>query len=472
MTTETPAPNIDRRIQVVGRRFFAHFHAAAQAVSLYPQGNAAVRTALQTLQDTAAEIFAAEGTLEIQRVSGCFILDHVRMRSDVASQSVFDATARALSRHEIGGFTAANTVSVTDWLAFARALGTAGPPEDPFDVFAARLAEQGVTAIQVHAESGRMADPERRQIARTVYVQSARVARDLLNGARLGKAVNFRRVKRTVQSIVDQVLNNESALLGMTTLREFDEYTFTHSVNVCILSVVLGQRLGLDKHRLYELGLCGLLHDIGKMRLSAGVINKNGRLNPEEWEQMRLHPREGLLALFAIHGVQDPPYRAMLAAYEHHMKIDFSGYPPVHRQRQLGVFSRIISVVDCFDAVTSARSYRSRPWSADEALRNMRDEPSWGLDRLLVRAFITATGMYPVGTVVELDNGLFALVVESVNEHPELPVIKVIADAAGRAVTDGERIELWRESGTEVQPRILRAAAREQVTTDLSHYFA
>ena len=462
----------DRQLQVVGRRFFAQFHGAAQAVSLYPHGNAAVRTALQALHDTAREILVAEGSLEIQRVSGCFILDHVRLRSDVSTQVVFDGSGRALARHEIGGLSVAPGVTIEDWLRFLQVLCTAPARDACYAALRARLEDRGVSAIQVHPEAGRVPDPERRQMARTVYVQSARVARDLLAGARLGKAVNFRRVKRTVQSIVDQVLNNEAALLGMTTLREFDEYTFTHSVNVCILSVVLGQRLGLTKHQLYDLGLCGLLHDIGKMRLSAALINKAGRLTPEEWEQMRLHPREGLLALFAIHGFQQPPFRAMLAAYEHHMKTDLSGYPPVHRERHVGVFSRIISVVDCFDAVTSARSYRSRPWSADEALRNMRDETDWGLDRMLVKAFISATGMYPVGTVVQLDDKRFALVVESPHDHPERPTVQVIADPRGVPIEDGERIDLARNAPDGPQTRIVRAAAREQVTTDLSRYFS
>jgi HD-GYP domain-containing protein (c-di-GMP phosphodiesterase class II) len=466
------AQTSERRLQVAGRRFFAQFQSAVQAVALYPEGNDAVRDALQALHHTASEILDTEHELEIQRVSGCFILDHVRLRSDVASQGVFDASARALGRHEIGGLTVTRPVTAAEWLAFLQVLCAVPARTDVFGAFRARLDEQLAGAIQVHPEAGRLADPERRQIARTVYVQSARVARDLLNGARLGKAVSFRRVKRTVQSIVDQVLNNESALLGMTTLREFDEYTFTHSVNVCILSVVFGQRLGLDKHHLYDLGLCGLMHDIGKMRLSASIINKRERLTPDEWEQMRLHPREGLLALFAIHGFQDLPYRAMLAAYEHHMKVDHSGYPRVRRQRELGVFSRIISVVDCFDAVTSARSYRSRPWSADEALRNMRDEPSWGLDRLLVKAFISATGMYPIGTVVQLDTPCYAVVVQSNAQHPELPTVKVIADSEGRTIDDGEQIDLAGESSDRPRPRIVRAAAREQVTTDLSQYFS
>jgi len=122
-----------------------------------------------------------------------------------------------------------------------------------------------------------------------------------------------------VQGIVDQVLSNESSMITMTTLRDFDEYTFTHCVNVCIFSVVMGQRLGLDKHLLYELGLGALFHDIGKQRVSLDIINKPAGLTDEEWVELKEHTTEGLLQLFRLHGFADVPYRQMLIAYEHHM---------------------------------------------------------------------------------------------------------------------------------------------------------
>jgi HD-GYP domain-containing protein (c-di-GMP phosphodiesterase class II) len=110
------------------------------------------------------------------------------------------------------------------------------------------------------------------------------MAREVLTDVRIGKAVNVRKVKRAVQSIVDQVLSDEPSIVAMTTLREFDEYTFTHSVNVCIFSVVIGQRIGLEKSHLYELGLGALFHDVGKSRVDEAVLNKAQKLSPAEWE--------------------------------------------------------------------------------------------------------------------------------------------------------------------------------------------
>jgi HD-GYP domain-containing protein (c-di-GMP phosphodiesterase class II) len=195
--------------------------------------------------------------------------------------------------------------------------------------------------------------------------------------------------------------------------------------------VIFGHKLGLDRHQLYELGLCGLFHDLGKMRIDTAILNKPGSLTAPEWAEMRQHPARGLLALFQMRGFGDLPLRQMMVAYEHHMKTDCSGYPRVRRPRQPTLFTRLVGVTDTFDAVTSERSYRSRPWTPDTVLYNMRDQPAWGLDRVLVKAFINATGIYPVGTLVVLSDKRIAVVAQHNPEHALAPAVKVITDEAG-----------------------------------------
>jgi HD-GYP domain-containing protein (c-di-GMP phosphodiesterase class II) len=274
-------------------------------------------------------------------------------------------------------------------------------------------------------------------------------------------------VKRAVQGIVDQVLSNESSMVTMTTLRDFDEYTFTHCVNVSIFSVVVGQRLGLERLQLYELGLGALFHDVGKQRLDVDVINKSGGLTDEEWNHLKEHPTEGLLLLFDMHGFADVPYRQMLMAYEHHMKIDLTGYPPNKRKRQPSLFSRIVAVADAFDAGTSVRSYQFEPWPPDAVLQEMRDNPKRGFDQLLVKALITATGVYPVGTLVILDTHELAVVAQ-VNPDPELlhrPKVKVISDPVGLPLPEPKLLDL-----AEADPA--SGAPRHQIikTTDPQKY--
>ncbi len=137
------------------------------------------------------------------------------------------------------------------------------------------------------------------------------------------------------------MLNNESSLVGLTTLRDYDEYTFTHSVNVCIFSVALGRKLGLTKLQLYDLGMAALFHDVGKSRVPLEVLNKEGGLTEEEWRIMQAHPWLGVLTLFGLRGYGEIPYRGMVVAYEHHMKIDLTGYPKSIRGRALSIYSTL-----------------------------------------------------------------------------------------------------------------------------------
>jgi len=207
------------------------------------------------------------------------------------------------------------------------------------------------------------------------------------------------------------VLSNEPSIMTMTTLREFDEYTFTHSVNVCIFSVIIGQRLGLSRLQLYDLGLAALFHDVGKMRLPSDVINKSGPLKDSEWKALQEHPTEG---------------------------------PTNRRARLPSLYSRIVAVADAFDAGTSIRSYQYEAWPPDEVLQEMRDNPRRGFDPLLVKALINATGVYPVGTLVILDSLELAVVAQA-NADPDqlhLPLVKVISDPAGVPLSEPHTVDL------------------------------
>ncbi len=309
--------------------------------------------------------------------------------------------------------------------------------------------------------------------AKRTYAQSVKVAKDVLGDMRMGRAVNARKVKRAVQNIVDQVLANEPSIITMTTLKEFDEYTFTHCVNVCIFSVVIGQRLGLEKLQLYDLGLGALLHDIGKMRLDTDVLNKAGGLTDAEWALLKEHPTEGLLILFQMAGFNDVPYRQMLMAYEHHMKVDVTGYPANRRERDPTLFSRIVAVADGFDAGTSIRSYQYNPGPPDEVLKEMRDNPRRGFDPLLVKALITATGVFPIGTLVVLDTYELAVVC-GVHREPErlhLPIVKVISDAMGAPLPDPRTVDLAQtDDGGKPLSQILKTTDPQKYGIRVSDY--
>jgi HD-GYP domain-containing protein (c-di-GMP phosphodiesterase class II) len=236
-----------------------------------------------------------------------------------------------------------------------------------------------------------------------------------------------------VQAIVDQVLNNETSLMGLTTIRDYDEYTFTHSVNVCIFSVALGRRVGFTRLQLYDLGLAALMHDIGKARIPIDILNKTSGLDEREWFIIQGHPWLGALTLFEMRGYSEIPYRSIVVAHEHHMKIDLTGYPRVVRPRELGLFSRIVAVADGFDAATTRRAYQSVPIQPDEVLREMWENPRRGYDHVIVKALINLIGIYPVGTCVILDTFEVGIIAGA-NPDPQFlnrPLLKIVIDPDG-----------------------------------------
>lgn len=435
-------------LQARGREFLSALHAALRALKLYPIANAATQKALAELHQVAGRILEREGVIEVRLVGDFFFLNDARLRLDLSNFAAFSFLANAMARHGIGIIEVAPAVKPDEWGPFLTALLNAETGASPFDEFTRRLAAGAVAGIAVGKERERTELPDRdeqaREAARRTYFQSVNVAREVLSDARMGRAFSGRKVKRVVQSIVDQVLENETAMMGMTALREYDEYTFTHSVNVCILSVVIGQRLGLTKLQLYELGVGALLHDIGKREIDWEVTNKTADLTEEEFAAVREHPTEGLLQLFSMTGMVEAPFRAMLIAYEHHMKIDQSGYPRSFRPRDPTIFSRIVAAADGFDAGTARRSYQPFPPTPGAVLSEMRDNPKRGYDRLIVRALISATGFYPPGTLAIFDTFEMGVVVEPSSDPKRLhqPKAKVIADSMGLRLAEPFLVDL------------------------------
>ncbi len=434
--------------QEYGRKLLTALFGALSALRLYPVENETVQQSLTELHSLVDEVVEAEGSAEIRVVGDFFFLNETRLRLDLSNFATFGAFAKALGTHGIGAVEIVKGIERSEWAPFLSMLLRPPVADAPYEGFLDRLEQAPVRNLSVRAASD-VDDPgdndeEALTAAKRTYAQSVKVAEEVMSDVRIGRAVNVRKVKRAVQGIVDQVLSNESSMMTMTTLRDFDEYTFTHSVNVSILSVIIGQRLGLDRVQLYELGLGALFHDIGKQRLDAEVINKAGSLTDEEWAQLKEHPTEGLLVLFGMHGFANAPYRQMLMAYEHHMKVDLTGYPQNRREREPSLFSRIVAVADAFDAGTSVRSYQYEPWPPDAVLQEMRDNPKRGFDKLLVKVLITATGVYPVGTLVILDTHELA-VVAKVNPDPDLlhrPVVRVISDPVGLPLAEPKAVDL------------------------------
>jgi HD-GYP domain-containing protein (c-di-GMP phosphodiesterase class II) len=429
-------------IRHAGRGFLLTFYAALRALKLYPVENAAVQKALEELHSAAQVLLEREAELEL-RLSGDFLfINSTRLRLELDNFAAFSNLLTTLRAFDIGVFRTLAGVERREWQALLSILlsVSADPTvKDRYLALVERLGSAGTPNLEFEplsdvAES--LSAEASREIAKRTYAQGVAVTKEVVNSIRMGRTSSVKKVKRAVQMIVDQVLTNETSIMGLTTLRDYDEYTFTHSVNVCIFSVALGRKIGLTKLQLYDLGMTALLHDIGKAKIPIEILNKTHDLAEDEWRVIQAHPWSGAMTLFALRGYQEIPYMAILVAHEHHMKIDLSGYPRAIRPRSLGIFARIVAVADGFDAATTRRSYQTVPIEPDQVLREMWNNPKRGYDPIVVKALINLLGVYPVGTCVILDTFEVAIVSQA-NADPQLlnrPSVRIAIEATGGVV--------------------------------------
>jgi len=434
----------------MGRSFIVALYGATRAIRLYPVENEAVKKSLDDLTGVTTEILTREAEFELRVTNEFIFINQTRLRLDLDNYASFTQILSLFRAAGVGVTRLLPGAKSRDWLVFLSLLQapSSADAEDRFVDVMERLVTGGVTLIEVGPPSGVDDDGDFRErakeAAKRTYSQSVAATKDVTNSVRMGRGVNLKKIKRVVQGIVDQILNEETSLLGLTTIRDYDEYTFTHSVNVCIFSVALGRRLGLGKRQLYDLGLAALFHDVGKSRVPLEVLNKVEQLTDNDWRYIAAHPWMGLLTLFQLRGQQELPYRAMTVAYEHHMKCDLTGYTKNVRARSLSIFSKIVAIADGFDAATSRRAYQTDPLSPAAVLAGMRDNSRRGFDSVVVKAFINLLGIYPVGTLVVLDTFELAIV-HSANPNPEAvsrPIVRIVSDERGNVAYPGHNVDL------------------------------
>jgi len=463
-----------------GRELLVALHAALRSLKLYPLENAQVQYALDELTAATTEILYVHGELELRLQGEFLFVNATRLRLELDSFAFFSHVFGVFKHCGIGAVHIREGVDrrqlqilVSLLVSFA---AQQADPETAFEL-GQKLEDAGVTCITMDPPQGAEEGPHDgagKESAKRTYARSVAVTKEVINGVRVGRVASVKKVKRVVQAIVDQVLSDEASLIGLTTLRDYDEYTFTHSVNVCIFSVALGRKLGLTKPQLCDLGLAALLHDVGKARVPLEVLNKEGGFSEEDWRLMQAHPWLGVLTLFGLRGYGEVPYRPMIAAYEHHMKTDLTGYPKSIRPRTMSILSKIIAVADSFDAATSRRSYRTVPVQPDKVLKEMWQDRWRGHDPVVVKAFINLIGIYPVGTCVILDTHELGIVHAASLDPGQVnrPVVRIVATPDGTLLSTGSLVDLaQRDEHGHFTRTIVKVTDPERYGIKVSDYF-
>lgn len=234
----------------------------------------------------------------------------------------------------------------------------------------------------------------------------------------------FLDMQNQIESIVDEILKNQNMMVNMVDLKVFDDYTYFHSVNVAVLSIVLGASIGFGRKVLCNLGFAALLHDIGKVFIKKEILNKNGVLSDEEFDEIKRHSSLGCDYVKRGFGVM---MASQIGILDHHEKFSGGGYPNNIKGEDISLFGRIISIADVYDALTSDRPYR-KAMIPSEVMEYIMGSSSILFDPELVNVFIKKIAPYPIGSCVNLSNGLVGIVIENYENYCLRPKIRVFKD--------------------------------------------
>ena len=404
-----------------------------RTAAIHDPGNVAVTTAVDKFVALMNPLIASEGELTLELGGEFFYINETRIRYSLEYLPNFDFLIREFKKRGLGSIVFKGIIKSVDMQTFLKAFISSIFSQSPFDTLSEDMA--GVHSMSVGKLRKVRDEAEgefdiRREVKKS-YFNAVSYTRGVINKIKSGEKIGIKKAKRVVEGMVDLILEEEQLLLGMTAIKDYDEYTYHHSVNVSILSVALGQRLGLSKKILTELGLVALFHDIGKIEIPNEILNKPTNFTDDEWVIMKKHPFWGVRALLKLRGFDATSMRSAIVAFEHHMNYDFSGYPKTRKRFELDFYSKIISLADQYDGMTSSRVYSRIPMSPDRALSLMMERAGKQLDPILFKFFINMIGVFPVGTLVMLDTKELGLVYQSEAMFLDRPKVLVILNGKG-----------------------------------------
>jgi HD-GYP domain-containing protein (c-di-GMP phosphodiesterase class II) len=303
---------------------------------------------------------------------------------------------------------------------------------------------------------------EELQRAAMIRHQASGLVRTVMQDARLGKAIELDQVSPVVQSITESILRNPGALVGLLRIKAKDDYTFLHSVSVCTLLVAFCRSRNMDADITYQAGLGGLLHDTGKALVPDRILNKPGPLTDEEFAIIKRHPKDGYDILLKTPEVGPIPLDITL---HHHERCDGSGYPDKQGEGTISELAQMAAIVDVYDAITAERCYH-KGMSAAEALRKIYEWSKFHFNPGYAQEFMRCVGIYPVGTMVMLESGRLAVVVEPHETNLLAPKVNVFFNTRKNVYIKPETVDLSKSLGFGGGDKIARHESPQKWNVD------
>jgi len=435
----------------MGHDFLRALYHMIHTARIYQDNNQLIRKSVRSFQAMLTEI-TLEGDISLLLWRSRFHLGGEKLvyRRDMAG--VVNSMVDYFSRREIGSINfleSSGNASTEDVLLFTHLFNDAARQETPYPWLERQLRERGCTWVKISRQqddqkTGEGESPEEKQYekARSIYFHAVETVKEVADKASRSM-VGVRRSRRLAQNIVDLVREDTTLMIGLTTIKDYDDYTYTHSVNVALLATCLGRQIGLSDLSMEHLSVCGLFHDLGKVGVPKEILRKQGALTNGEWEQMKAHPLIGVQKILMLNAPPSLRSRIILGPFEHHLNPDMTGYPRTLFVVEISLLGRILRIADVYEALTAERAYRSKSFPPDAALRKMWSEAGKSFDTVLLKCFINMMGIYPIGSMVELSNGSVGLVMDYPDEaERSFPLVLRLVDNGKGTLMRGDLLYL------------------------------
>ena len=410
---------------------------------LYPPAHPLVRTPVEKCISEILPFFAKQPELGLAISDGTLVFEGVPIFNLTSSLDFFMERLAAIG---IPAIVFEKGLSPDDIDRFIRFLHETKEERLAASDIQKRIEALGVGHIRVVPPEEEEEDDHSR--AREIYNSAVNAVVAVLQDIRLGKIPSGAESDRVVKDISGMLQRNRDAILALTLIKNFDEYTYNHSVNVAVLALAMADALSLSLQEKTEVGVAGLLHDVGKTQLALDLIRKPGTLTPAEFEEIKKHPEEGYIFLGKMPNIR--PTSAVMVR-EHHARYDRNGYPNLGPEYVLHPNSQIISVADCYDALTTMRAYQMAKQPI-EALEIMQRLSGKSLDPKIFSVLKSVMGSFPIGTMVRLDT-MEVGIITGVGPAGEGPIkIAILIDRLGHRIPNPEEVDL-----SEVDPDTSRA---------------
>lgn len=443
MSTQQPPeqPDIIQQDAPPALQFLLVLHLLVNSAKIHQDNNPVLVNAVGQFTSIMSKLFEEEDDITILTAAGRFYVRQEKVVYRAGIAELIAALLEFFEKRRLRGlrfFPPSAEASVEDIAAFIRLLIASRTHDEPIDWLEQELDQRNITwAEPVHetdttyeellaeeSESPPTDAPEKEQIPSSAQLKErSRKEKAVLT---YGYAVNslqeiahkvcndrkagIKKALRMVHKMIDMVIEDNDVLLGLSTIRDYDDYTFTHSMNVAILSMCLGQRIGMSRKSLETLTLSAMFHDLGKIDVAKNILNKPGKLTDQEFKEMKNHSLYSVRRIALLKTSESKKAEMLLAPFEHHLKFDLTGYPQTPRKKPISLFGRIIAIADVFDAITAPRVYRPFAISPDRALSIMQEGSGKDFDPVLLKVFINMIGVYPIGTLLKFENGEMGLV--------------------------------------------------------------